>query len=70
MSDESVEDGEKKDSGMNASGAGLGLMIGVLGTWIIFDSLALGLLVGMAGMIIGGSTGKGSKAGSGGAAQD
>lgn len=61
VNDEATNDGRERSSGMNANGAGLGLMIGVFGTWIIFDSLALGLLVGMVGMIIGGSTSKGAR---------
>jgi hypothetical protein len=62
-SDETVSDDEKGGSttGSSAAGGGLGLMIGVFGGWIIFDSLALGLLVGMVGLIMGGELSKKTK---------
>lgn len=65
-SDDTVGEDEKGSvvKGSGGAAGGLGLMIGVFGGWIIFDSLALGLLIGMVGLIMGSELSK-TKSGEG-----
>ena len=51
-----ADSGGTKNSG---AGGGLGLLLGVFVGGVIFDSVTFALIFGMAGLIIGGSTGTG-----------
>lgn len=62
MSDEAEQAPTETRKTRGRAGGGLGLLVGVVFGWIVFDNLALGLLIGMFGLTMGTALGtSGSK---------